>query len=618
MRRWSNGWGCNRTEMVSRTGAIDTDVVIVGGGPVGLALAGDLGWRGIPCVLLEQTDGVIGQPKMDGINVRTMEFCRRWGITGDIRACGYPKDYPQDMVYLTSFNGYELGREEFATPSGGSEERRLGSSPETRFRCPQDLFDPILQKFARSMPEVDLRTLCRLAEYSQDGGRVDSIVEDARSGKTIHISSRYLIGCDGASSLVRKQSGIGMSGLGTLTYTSNVLFRCAALRESRTTRLGYRHLFIGPEGTGPTVVAIDGRDHWRLSIIGSAEKKELGQTQVHAAIERVIGKPAAFEVISTVPWVRRELVADRWRDRQVFLAGDSAHMTSPTGGFGMNLGIADAVDLSWKLEAVIKGWGGPRLLDSYEAERKPVAQRAVREASGNLQRTLSPGANPELLADNYAGALLRYQVGQKFSATMLREWYKLGIDLGYVYECSPIVMAEDEDFNAAQQHMSAVAAASSALAAPDGYLIDGTRISASLLREWQRLSLHLALAFEVKLEWEELPARDVMLYRQSARPGARAPHFWIDDATSTLDWFGRGLVLVDTGNDANSQESFLRSANAAGVPASVRVSQDADMRALYAAPLTLVRPDGHVAWRGRSIDEAHAGKIIACVRGAAS
>ncbi|OGA00245.1 MAG: hypothetical protein A3H35_06605 [Betaproteobacteria bacterium RIFCSPLOWO2_02_FULL_62_17] len=591
-------------------------MLIVGGGPVGLSLAGDLGWRGIGCVLIEHTDGVIGQPKMDGINVRTMEFCRRWGITGDIRNCGYPKDYPQDMVYLTSFNGYELGREEFATPSGGGEERRLGSSPETRFRCPQDLFDPILQKFARSMPTVDAKYLCRLAEYSQHDGRVESVVEDIQSGKTLRFNSRFLVGCDGASSQVRKQSGIGMSGLGTLTHTTNVLFRCPALRESRSTRLGYRHLFVGPEGTWATVVAIDGRDNWRLSIIGSAEKKELGDAEVRAAIERVIGKPAAYEVISVVPWVRRELVADRWRDGQVFLAGDAAHMTSPTGGFGMNLGIADAVDLSWKIEAAIRGWGGPRLLDSYELERKPVAQRAVREASGNLQRTLSPGANPGLLAESYEGALLRYQVGQKFSATMLREWYKLGIDLGYVYDSSPVVIPEDEDFSAAQQRSSALAAAGSALAAPDGYLIDGTRISASLLREWQRLSLHLALSYEVKPDWQELPAREVMLYRQSARPGARAPHFWIDDTTSTLDWYGRGLVLVDTGNDARSREAFLRAAHAAGVPASVRASQDADLRALYAAPLTLVRPDGHVAWRGRKINESQAGGIMACVRGA--
>ena len=596
--------------------AIDTDVLVIGGGPVGLSLAGDLGWRGISCVLLEQTDGVIGQPKMDGINVRTMEFCRRWGITADIRNCGYPKDYPQDMVYLTSFNGYELGREEFATPSGGSEERRLGTSPETRFRCPQDLFDPILQKFARSMPTVDAKYHCRLAAYAQHGDGVESTVENLQSGQTFRVKSRFLVGCDGASSAVRKQAGITMSGLGTLTYTTNVLFRCPSLRVSRTTRLGYRHLFIGPEGTWATVVAIDGRDNWRLSIIGSADKKELTEAEVHAAIERVIGKPAPYEVISVVPWVRRELVADRWRDGNVFLAGDSAHMTSPTGGFGMNLGIADAVDLSWKLEAVIKGWGGPKLLDTYESERKPVAQRAVREASGNLQRTLSPGANPGLLADSYEGALLRYQVGQKFSATMLREWYKLGIDLGYVYDASPVVIAEEEDFSAAQQRKSAMEAAGKTLSAPNGYLIDGTSITASLLREWQRLSLHLALSYEVKPDWTELPANQVMLYRQSAIPGARAPHLWVDDNTSTLDWFGRGMVLVDTGNDPGSRDAFMRAAQAAGVPASVQVSDDADLRALYAAPLTLVRPDGHVAWRGRAISGAKAVEILERVRGA--
>ena len=597
------------------TKARDTEVLIVGGGPVGLSLAGDLGWRGIRCVLVEQTDGLIGQPKMDGINVRTMEFCRRWNITGDIRNCGYPKDYPQDMVYLTSFNGFELGREEFATPSGGSEERRLGSSPETRFRCPQDLFDPILQKFARSMPGADLRYLCRLVAYTQHDDHIESVLEDVLSGKTFRLSSRYLVACDGAASMVRKQCGINMSGLGTLTYTTNVLFRCPALRENRSTRLGYRHLFIGPEGTWATVVAIDGRDNWRLSIIGSAEKKELGLAEVNAAIERVIGKPAEYQVLSVVPWVRRELVADRWRDRRVFLAGDSAHLTSPTGGFGMNLGIADAVDLSWKLEAVIKGWGGPHLLDSYEVERKPVAQRAVREASGNLQRTLSPGANPGLLAETYEGALLRYQVGQKFSATMLREWYKLGIDMGYVYQQSPVVIAEEEDFSAAQQRLSATAAAESSLAAPDGHLIDGTRISASLLREWQRLSLHLALSYPVQPDWQELPARDVMLYRQSARPGARAPHYWIDDTTSSLDWFGRGMVLVDTGDNAQSREAFLRAALAKDIPATVQTSSDMDLRALYAAPLTLVRPDGHVAWRGRSLNESRAADILEQARG---
>ena len=596
--------------MAAGTDDIDTEVLITGGGPVGLSLAGDLGWRGVSCVLIEQTDGIIGQPKMDGINVRTMEFCRRWGITGDIRNCGYPKDYPQDMVYLTSFNGYELGREEFATPSGGIEERRLGTSPETRFRCPQDLFDPILQKFAQSMPTVTTKYLCRLVSFTPHEDHVESTVEYTRTGKTTRIRSRYLVGCDGASSLVRKQAGISMSGLGTLTHTTNILFRCPSLRESRSTRLGYRHLFIGPEGTWATVVAIDGRDNWRLSIIGSEDKKELGEPEVRAAIERVIGKPAAFDIISVVPWVRRELVADRWRDGRVFLAGDSAHMTSPTGGFGMNLGIADAVDLSWKLDAVLKGWGGPNLLDSYEIERKPVAQRAVREASGNLRRTLSPGANPRLLEDSYEGALLRYNVGQKFSATMLREWYKLGIDLGYVYDHSPIVIPEEEDFDAAQKRATSVAAATHTRNPPDGYLIDGTRITPTLLREWQRLSLHEALSFDVKLDWPQLPTREVMLYLQSARAGARAPHAWVDDNTSTLDWYGRGFVLVDMGGNTSSREAFMSAADSMGIPKSIKISNNNDLQSLHAAPLTLVRPDGHVAWRGRSLTEGNTAEFL--------
>ena len=244
-----------------------------------------------------------------------------------------------------------------------------------------------------------------------------------------------------------------------------------------------------------------------------------------------------------------------------------------------------------------------------------MAQRAVREASGNLRRTLSPGANPRLLEDSYEGALLRYNVGQKFSATMLREWYKLGIDLGYVYDDSPIVIPEEEDFDAAQKRATSVAAATHARNPPDGYLIDGTRITPTLLREWQRLSLHEALSFDVKIDWPQLPAREVMLYLQSARAGARAPHAWVDDNISTLDWYGRGYVLVDLSNDTGSRQSFSTAAESMGIPACVQGSNDNDLRALYAAPLTLVRPDGHVAWRGRTLNQETSTNILNRARG---
>jgi 2-polyprenyl-6-methoxyphenol hydroxylase-like FAD-dependent oxidoreductase len=285
----------------STTSHFDTEVLVVGGGPVGLSLAGDLGWRGVSAMLIEKSDGVIVQPKMDGVNVRTMEFCRRWGITGDVRNCGYPKDFPQDMVYMTSFHGYELGREEFATPSGGKEESRPGNSPETRFRCPQNLFDPILRRFAERQPGVALRHRTQLVDFNHDDHGVTAQIESVDTGARQTVRARYMVGCDGASSTVRKRLDIRMSGLGILTYTTNVLFHCPALLDNATIRLGYRYLLIGPEGTWATVVAIDGRGTWRMSLIGGAEKVDYSDADIRSAIERMISAPMDFTVLSVVP-----------------------------------------------------------------------------------------------------------------------------------------------------------------------------------------------------------------------------------------------------------------------------------------------------------------------------
>ena len=340
-----------------------TPVLIVGAGPVGLALAGELGWRGIPCTLIEKTDGAIEQPKMDIVGPRTMEFCRRWGIADWVRDAPYPGDYPQDCVYVTGLNGYELGRERFP---GRAQEICPPQSPQKRERVPQDMFDPILRRFVGTFPHVRLRYGIELTTFAETADGVAAQVRDVATGETEDITADYLVGTDGGASLVRERTGITMSGNPALTYTTNVMFRCADFTSLHDKGRAYRFIFVGPEGTWLTIVAINGGDRFRMSIVGSADKVTHTEADIRNALERAMGRAFDYEILSVMRWVRRELVADSYGTQRVFIAGDAAHLMSPTGGFGMNTGIQDAVDLGWKLEAALRGWAGKALLRSYE------------------------------------------------------------------------------------------------------------------------------------------------------------------------------------------------------------------------------------------------------------
>ena len=530
-------------------------VLVVGGGPVGLALAGDLGWRGIACVLVEQSDGSIYQPRMDLVGVRTMEFCRRWGLVPAVEGSPYPRDYAQDNIYLTSLTGYELGRERFP---GIGQAPPPKESPQRRERCPQNMFDPILRAFAASQKNVALRYRTRLVSFTQNADLVTAVVENAETGAREEILARTIVGCDGARSLVRETLGIAMQGNPVLTYTTNVIFRCPHLLSLHDKGKAYRHIFIGPEGTWATIVAINGRDEWRFSIIGGSEQRDYTTDDIKAAIRRAVGRDFDFEILSVLPWVRRELVAERYRGGRGFIAGDAAHVMSPTGGFGMNTGIQDVVDLSWKLAAVIEGWGGDRLLDSYGIERQPIGTRNVTEASGNLRRMLSVPPHPDLLDDTPQGAATREKVGREFSETMRREWFTLGAHLGYRYENSPICW-------------------------PDG---------------------------------TAAPPDDPRAYVPTARPGHRAPHAFLADGRSTLDLFGRGFVLLGFGADAAEAAPLLEAAKQRHLPLTFTAVAEPHIAALYERRFVLVRPDGHVAWRGDRMPE-DALCVIDVVRGAA-
>jgi 2-polyprenyl-6-methoxyphenol hydroxylase-like FAD-dependent oxidoreductase len=532
-------------------------VLIVGAGPVGLALAGDLGWRGVECCLVEKTDGSIYQPKMDMVGIRTMEFCRRWGIGSWVENSPYPRDYPQDNVWLESLTGFEFGRERMVSKG---EEPCPPQSPQKRERCPQDMFDPILRRFASQFSAVEFRYRTELIDLRESHAGVTARLRDLATGREYELDANYLVGTDGAASIVREKIGIPMRGEPVLTYTTNVIFRCRDLPSLHDKGKAYRFIFIGREGTWLTIVAIDGADRWRMSIIGDKSKREIAEDEIRALIVRAMGKPFDFEIESIMPWVRRELVAESYGTERVFLAGDACHLMSPTGGFGMNTGIADAVDLSWKLEAVVNGWAGPELLRSYGIERKPVAERAVKEASGNLGRMLVARKKgpPEIaFQPGPKGDVARREYGDWYTEIMKREWYSTGIHLGFNYYHSPVVCPDDS----------------------------------------------------------EAPADEVSNYVQTGRPGHRAPHAWLKDGRSTLDLFGRGFVLLHFIARGRVGQDFATAARARDFPLQiVDLCGEAVIRELYGADFVLVRPDGHVAWRGDTQPE-NVGRIIDVVRG---
>ena len=524
---------------------------------MGLALAGDLGWRGIPCLLIEKGSGEIYQPRMDLVGIRTMEFCRRWGIVDWVEASPYPRDLKQDCLWVSSITGWEFGREPFPTLD---EEPIPPESPQKRERCPQDMFDPILTRFVRSQTAATIRYHCELMSFEQDDTGVRALVRDTQTGAEETIAADYLVGCDGGASTVRQQLGIGMTGNPALTYTTNAIFRCPDWLNLHDKGEAYRFIVIQEQGTFATIVAINGRDRFRFSLVGTKEKRTYTEDEMRAAIVRAFGREFDFEILSIMPWIRRELVADTYGAGRALIAGDAAHLTSPTGAFGMNMGIQDAVDLGWKLEALLRGWGGPRLIESYEVERRPVAIRNVKEASGNLNRMLSPRTQAppkEIFEPGPEGDKARVEFGRAYTEMMAREWFANGIHLGYRYEGSPVIVPDDT---------------------PE-------------------------------------PPDTVSTYVQTARPGHRAPHAWMKDGRSTLDLFGRGFVLLrfDTAADV---DGLSAGASDRGLPLTVIDIDEPEIAELYERRLVLVRPDGHVAWRD-DIAPNDTGRIIDVIRGAA-
>ena len=359
-------------ETMQTSTAAQTPVLIVGGGPIGLALAANLGSRGVETLLIEQRENKLNPAKMLEVSVRTMEFCRQLGIVDKVRNWGFPRDWPIDSVFVTDMRGYELGR--IRTPAL-AELANIPTSPERGMPCPQTWFDPILQDNARSYPHVTLRHRVRLESFVQDPGGVTATLKDENSGATEIIRTQYLTGCDGISSTVRDLLGIQIRGALHIDWAMTVYLRIPDLHAQHDKGRAFRYIFVGPEGTWSFLSIVDGKDLWRLQLVDLDEER-LHRADIAALMRRGMGGDVAYTIEHKDLWTRKCTVADRFMDGRVFLAGDSAHAHPPNGGLGMNTGIQDAFDLGWKIAAMLEGWGGDGLLESYDTERRPASARA--------------------------------------------------------------------------------------------------------------------------------------------------------------------------------------------------------------------------------------------------
>jgi 2-polyprenyl-6-methoxyphenol hydroxylase-like FAD-dependent oxidoreductase len=512
------------------------DVIVVGAGPVGLTLAIDLGRRGVRTLLIERSPTTLPYPKMDRSNARTMEFYRRIGIADRVRALGYPPDNPMDVFLTTRLSDPPIAVLKY--PSVAERRKQIAESPNGAFLLEpyqlvsQNKLEPLLKEVAEATPNVTVRYGCALEDFSQDDERV---MIDARTVSGAHekLQASYLIGCDGGSSTVRKTTGIKLEGRGRIRALVQVIFRSEELYGKIVTGRGRHYNFV--DANSSTIIAQGCRTEFTLHTSLPAD------TEFRPVIQDLIGFPCAFEITHIVPWHHNLLLAERYRDRRVFLAGDAIHLVIPSGGLGMNTGVGDAFDLSWKLAGTIRGWGGPGLLDGYERERRPIGRRNV-DAAGwasdgvPIWRAL---VTPEIYDDTPTGAALRARVAASFDVGHRRMHGMVGVEAGYSYAGSPLIT--DEPSNMA--------------------------------------------------EWE------TSRYEPKAVPGARIPHMWLSDGTALQDRLSSDYTLLDL--NGNCDATALRTAfENIGAPLAVLHIDQRRIREVFGKSVFLLRPDLHIVWRG--------------------
>jgi 2-polyprenyl-6-methoxyphenol hydroxylase-like FAD-dependent oxidoreductase len=543
---------------------LSTRVLIVGGGPVGTTLAMDLAWRGIDVVLAEQRHR--GEPpsvKCNHVAARTMEIFRRLGVARRVRDAGLPHDHANDVAFRTTTTGIEFARipipcrrDRYSVKDGPD---GWWPTPEPPHRINQIYLEPELVDHAAAMLGVRYLNRVKVLGFTQTSDSVTAEAQDLDSGETLLIEADYLIGCDGPASEIRRQIGARLTGDAMIGRTQSTYIRAPTLTRMMQAEPAWSTQSLNPRRSA-NMFAVDGRETWLIHNYLRPDETDFAAVDRDRCIRFILGVGPDFkyDVLTQEDWIGRRMIAGRFRDRRVFICGDAAHIWVPFAGYGMNAGIADAMNLSWMLAGVLQGWADTAILDAHEAERWPITEQVSRYAMNTATSLARARAEVpmEIEASGPEGDATRERLGRMMYDLNVPQYCCGGLNFGYFYDRSPVI-------------------------AYDG---------------------------------GEPPPYTMYDFTPSTVPGCRTPHVWLRDGRSLYDALGPGFTLLRF-DQSVSADALSAAAAKRGVPFALLDVVSDDVPSPYAHKLVLSRPDQHVAWRGNAAPDDPM-SLIDLIRGA--